>query len=128
MGDFGFIVGCKTVSRTSANYVSTRGKLANFEAKRRLQEAYDDSRFDGETVDETDLSGGMLYSLPGGCPDAAGPEKNRECRARMPGGHCKHPSGSQNCTYSYERAGEVRLDELSGLLEAGFPTYGDFSN
>merc|ERR1719401_733159 len=41
--------------------------------------------------------------------------KDAKCVKRMPGGHCKNATGSPDCTYSYEEAGEIMLDELVGI-------------
>mmetsp|Transcript_82398 Transcript_82398/g.233694 ORF Transcript_82398/g.233694 Transcript_82398/m.233694 type:complete len:150 (+) Transcript_82398:3-452(+) len=41
----------------------------------------------------------------------------------MPGGHCDKATGAPDCTYSYEEAGEVFLDELAGI-----PDYEQFWN
>merc|ERR1719221_1630229 len=41
--------------------------------------------------------------------------KDAKCVKRMPGGHCKNATGAPDCTYSYEEAGEILLDELAGI-------------
>jgi len=71
---------------------------------------------------------GIWYSLPGACPDSAVGDKNRSCAARMPGGHCEVVNGQKDCTYSTEFAGEISLDELSGILDEsrGINNYDDW--
>eukprot|EP00415_Alexandrium_ostenfeldii_P000936 UN0936 len=57
------------------------------------------------------------YSLPGTCPNKFYYEKTAECNSAEPGGACltADVTGERNCTYFLERAGEIRLDELTGL-------------
>jgi len=57
----------------------------------------------------------VWYSLPGTCPSKAFNAKTQACSEAEPGGECFHPDGSANCTWSAKYAGEVRLDELSGI-------------
>mmetsp|Transcript_96176 Transcript_96176/g.242328 ORF Transcript_96176/g.242328 Transcript_96176/m.242328 type:complete len:428 (-) Transcript_96176:397-1680(-) len=58
---------------------------------------------------------GVWYSLPGSCPEQHW-EQNVGCREDQPGGLCKgKPTGTGTCTYSYENAGEISLDELEGI-------------
>eukprot|EP00446_Apocalathium_sp_SHHI-4_P079332 CAMPEP_0177487408 /NCGR_PEP_ID=MMETSP0369-20130122/29606_1 /TAXON_ID=447022 ORGANISM="Scrippsiella hangoei-like, Strain SHHI-4" /NCGR_SAMPLE_ID=MMETSP0369 /ASSEMBLY_ACC=CAM_ASM_000364 /LENGTH=505 /DNA_ID=CAMNT_0018963707 /DNA_START=1 /DNA_END=1518 /DNA_ORIENTATION=- len=64
--------------------------------------------------------GGIWYSLPGSCPESFIEDKNASCIKRMPGGRCPKGAmvdGSTDCTYDYEPAGEISLDELSGILD-----------
>lgn len=58
---------------------------------------------------------GVWYSFPGTCPSRKIGWKDGECRKREPGGRCPLPTGEHNCTWSLEPAGEVRLDELTGI-------------
>lgn len=62
----------------------------------------------------------VLFSLPGRCPsqplDAAS-GKPAACMISEPGGECWTPDGSPTCTWKAEYAGEVRLDELSGIAD-----------
>lgn len=60
----------------------------------------------------------IWYSLPGTCPSKKWWEKDAECREQAPGGACQEPTGEGSCTYSYELAGEVRLDELHQLAQS----------
>jgi len=58
----------------------------------------------------------VWYSLPGTCPSKYYFQKTAECNAAEPGGLCAgEVTGSRNCTYKIEKAGEIRLDELSGI-------------
>jgi len=76
------------------------------------------------------LPGGIWFSLPGACPEAPVAAKTAECVKRMPGGACStlDQLGGWDCTYHAEPAGEVSLDEISGILdkEAGIASYEDF--
>lgn len=58
---------------------------------------------------------GVWYSFPGLCPSHRIGHKHGECRHTEPGGRCDQPTGEKNCTWNLEPAGEVRLDELSGI-------------
>jgi len=115
---FGFVVGCQNFNRDVANYVRESPEPTTV-SMRRLH-----------TGSDRGLQGGVWYSLPGPCPDQVNAHKSEECRARMPGGRCQSQfvDGSRDCTYTSEYAGEVRLDELSGILneDKGFRTYEDF--
>jgi len=57
------------------------------------------------------------YSLPGTCPSKFYFQKTPECNAAEPGGRCTgdEVTGSKDCTYTIEQAGEIRLDDLSGI-------------
>merc|ERR1712146_689236 len=46
----------------------------------------------------------------------------------MPGGHCEVVDGTRHCTYHADHAGEIRLDDLSGILDEqqGVHTYEDW--
>eukprot|EP00443_Scrippsiella_acuminata_P048635 CAMPEP_0115210618 /NCGR_PEP_ID=MMETSP0270-20121206/22340_1 /TAXON_ID=71861 /ORGANISM="Scrippsiella trochoidea, Strain CCMP3099" /LENGTH=594 /DNA_ID=CAMNT_0002624279 /DNA_START=60 /DNA_END=1844 /DNA_ORIENTATION=+ len=71
---------------------------------------------------------GIWYSLPGGCPNSTLGDKSDACLASMPGGHCNVVNGEKDCTYNAEYAGEIRLDDLSGILDEknGIRTYDDW--
>eukprot|EP00972_Heterocapsa_arctica_P099276 14649327-Heterocapsa_arctica.AAC.1 len=49
--------------------------------------------------------------------------------AQEPGGACGSPNGMGNCTFNYEKVGEISIDELEGIenywafLEAGGKEY-----
>merc|ERR1712150_193614 len=53
--------------------------------------------------------------------------KTPECKIENPGGHCPagvlEPTGAPDCTYTYEEAGEIFLDDLVGIGE-----YNEFWN
>jgi len=61
----------------------------------------------------------VWYSLPGTCPNKFYYEKTEACNIAEPGGACptSEVTGARNCTYHMERAGEIRLDDLSGLTD-----------
>jgi len=52
------------------------------------------------------------YSFPGDCPGSPIGQKTAECNHQHPTGFCKHVTGSRDCTYKIEDAGEVKLSEL----------------
>lgn len=66
---------------------------------------------------------GVWYSLPGKCPQMKYFEKTNkssgsrglDCIEDQPGGFCDEPSGTADCTYNFEDAGEISLDELEGI-------------
>lgn len=62
-------------------------------------------------------SPGHWYSLPGPCPTQQLGKKSPECLASEPGGLCSCTSslGQGSCSYHYEDAGEVALNELTGI-------------
>jgi len=69
-------------------------------------------------ADQVHYKGAVWYSLPGECPDNRYNNMNAECMERAPGGACPPgvtPTGQGNCTYSYEEAGEISIDELEGI-------------
>lgn len=57
----------------------------------------------------------VWYSLPGRCPSKAFQDKTPECLNSEPGGQCEDPDGSFDCTWNVKAAGELTLDELSGI-------------
>jgi len=59
--------------------------------------------------------GGVQYSLPGPCPSMEFGAKTAKCTTDAPGGKCKGLTWDGTCTYQVEPAGEVSLDELSGI-------------
>merc|ERR1712217_961391 len=46
-------------------------------------------------------------------------EKTATCIAAEPGGMCPNSSvtGTRNCTYYFEKAGEIMLDDISGIKD-----------
>jgi len=58
---------------------------------------------------------GQWYSLPGRCPSMVNGNKSPECIAAAPGGACRKAEPNGDCSYHVEHAGEVRLDELTGI-------------
>jgi len=65
---------------------------------------------DGGTFEHCNYA--QWFSLPGPCPSKYWMNKTKECKAEVPGGLCKHPSGAKDCTYNVEPAGDLHLDEL----------------
>jgi len=59
----------------------------------------------------------VWYSLPGQCPSMDWRSKTSECRASEPGGMCPHPSGERSCTWHAEYAGEVSVEEFTGIKD-----------
>merc|ERR1719201_230060 len=60
----------------------------------------------------------IWYSLPGPCPSQPYYNSSSKCKEEQPGGRCPPgvlPSGTGNCTYQYEEAGEIDIDELVGI-------------
>jgi hypothetical protein len=58
------------------------------------------------------------YSMPGPCNSVKWNEVNDACKATEPGGMCEGtPTGAGNCTFSYEDAGEILLDEVIGIKD-----------
>ncbi|CAJ1335598.1 unnamed protein product [Effrenium voratum] len=58
------------------------------------------------------------YSLPGECPSQKFWGKGRKCAKEEPSGACpkgKTPTGEVDCTYSYEKVGELSIDELEDI-------------
>jgi len=70
------------------------------------------------TVTTTRLDGyhgGVWYSLPGSCPSMEREKKTAACSQDVPGGRCKGLTWDGTCTYQVEPAGEISLDELTGI-------------
>jgi len=68
----------------------------------------------------------IWYSLPGECPSLNFKSKTDACKREQPGGFCPGaPTGMGNCTWTYEYAGEVNLDQLVGIA-ARFKSYNEF--
>mmetsp|Transcript_91657 Transcript_91657/g.283510 ORF Transcript_91657/g.283510 Transcript_91657/m.283510 type:complete len:610 (+) Transcript_91657:130-1959(+) len=60
----------------------------------------------------------IWYSLPGPCSDYYWNDHNHDCQWESPGGKCPTgvtPSGTGDCTYNFEPAGEISIDELDGI-------------
>jgi len=109
---YGFIVGCQVCDVTVAAYLA-KGQT-NWNCKK------------GDKM----CNAPLWYSLPGPCPsmgmsnseikpNQVGLDVNKaktpDCLKRMPGGHCDKATGAPDCTYSYEEAGVVLLNELVGI-------------
>jgi len=117
---YGFIVGCQVCDIKVARY------LAKSQTNWNCEKGSDRCRAP------------LWYSLPGPCPamgmtneeinpNKVGLDVNKaktpECIKRMPGGHCDKATGAPDCTYSYEEAGEILLNDLVGIKD-----YDDFWN
>lgn len=57
----------------------------------------------------------VWYSLPGTCPSKSYLDVTSVCEAQEPGGRCSGiPTGTGNCTWNYEPAGNLTFRELYG--------------
>jgi len=61
----------------------------------------------------------IWYTMPGPCPNNLYYNKDNSCQASQPGGYCPgvDPNGNGTCTWNYEEAGEISLDELVGIKD-----------
>mmetsp|Transcript_114939 Transcript_114939/g.245421 ORF Transcript_114939/g.245421 Transcript_114939/m.245421 type:complete len:502 (-) Transcript_114939:61-1566(-) len=65
---------------------------------------------------ESYYPGGIWYSFPGQCSSRKYYQQDQVCKWSDPGGMCQGtPTGRGDCTYSYQEAGEISLDELEGI-------------
>jgi len=92
---FGYNVGCQLLDPTLSAYASP------FQTQRGCK--------------PTETCPGVWFSLPGQCPTKDLLDKTQQCVEEEMGGACASVTGEKICTYHYEHAGEVRMDELSGL-------------
>jgi hypothetical protein len=69
----------------------------------------------------------IWYSLPGACPTEEFHKWTDKCKRAQPGGLCNKPNGNGTCTFTFEEAGEINLDELVGIKEK-FGTHTNFCN
>lgn len=70
---------------------------------------FKDARYYGEAA---------WYAFPGPCASKPFKEHDDKCIQEFPGGACAGtPTGRGDCTYSYEPAGEVSVDELVGIKD-----------
>jgi hypothetical protein len=115
---YGFVVGCQPVASGGA------------EDQAGLAYLHDSPSNTGCAAGSEECYAPLWFSLPGPCPEFGIPQdaidandanqdvaqyKNAECNWRMPGGRCDKASGAPDCTYSVWPAGEVMLDDLSGI-------------
>lgn len=65
--------------------------------------------------------GAAWYSLPGDCPSRQFYNHDDQCRRNDPGGLCQgvEPNGNGTCTWNYEMAGEITINELTGFNGGG---------
>jgi len=62
---------------------------------------------------DTHYHGAIWYSLPGKCPSKTFWSRDESCEVAEPGGRCAGtPTGTWNCTWNYERAGEIPVSAL----------------
>jgi len=94
---YGYIVGCQHQQADTAAYLSSFT-----------------TRIDGGCKAPY-CNSSIWYSLPGPCPSQRYSEKGTECLRMESGGRCGKASGSWDCTYSVEKAGEISLNELAGI-------------
>lgn len=60
----------------------------------------------------------IWYSFPGPCPSMKYYKETEMCKKQQPGGRCQPgvmPTGEGTCTYQYEDAGEIDINELVGI-------------
>ncbi|CAE8582386.1 unnamed protein product [Polarella glacialis] len=69
-------------------------------------------------TDAINYTNATWFSFPGACSDRDFRSHDAQCVLTDPGGACFGiPTGEGDCTYSYERAGEIRLDDLVGIRD-----------
>lgn len=117
---YGFIVGCQTLSLDKAAYLSRINTTVSC------------------TPGADACRAPQWFSFPGECPSKGIPQKSiqanvayqdvehyksAECKRRMPGGLCDAATGAPDCTYSVIPAGEIFLDEIASI-----PNYNYFWN
>eukprot|EP00931_Biecheleriopsis_adriatica_P090185 TRINITY_DN64212_c0_g1_i1.p1 TRINITY_DN64212_c0_g1~~TRINITY_DN64212_c0_g1_i1.p1 ORF type:complete len:623 (+),score=92.07 TRINITY_DN64212_c0_g1_i1:45-1871(+) len=83
---------------------------------------------------------GVWYSLPGKCPQMMYYNKANkstgshgpDCMMNQPGGVCdaqyEEPTGAADCTWRYEEAGEIDLDELVGIPKGKYDAWVESGN
>lgn len=78
--------------------------------------------FDSPRWNWEDPTGGQLvneviwYSLPGPCSDRFFEDRDAACMQLDPGGRCEGiPTGTSDCSYSVEPAGEIGINELASI-------------
>merc|ERR1712232_1008615 len=59
----------------------------------------------------------IWYSLPGPCPTQEYNKASAYCEKIEPGGYCKEPNGNGTCTWTYEKAGEINIDDMVGITK-----------
>lgn len=57
------------------------------------------------------------FSFPGVCPFQMWDNKTAVCRSDEPGGFCSHPDGSRTCTYNLDFAGDITMEDLTGIRD-----------
>lgn len=61
----------------------------------------------------------VWYSLPGSCSSMSYWNHTEECEKQEPSGRCpahiEEPTGARDCSYTYEKVGEISINELEGI-------------
>lgn len=72
----------------------------------------------GQWVGVNHYPNAIWYSLPGPCSSHKFWHQVGHCTKREPSGSCPPgvtPTGEKDCTYSYEKVGELRISEIEGI-------------
>eukprot|EP00439_Symbiodinium_sp_Y106_P052608 s3598_g7.t1 len=78
---------------------------------------------------ETYYPGAVWYSLPGPCPQMPYYSQTPRCEQLQPGGKCGSPTGSGDCTWSYEDEGEqIWLGDVYGASNMSMQQFWNNSN
>eukprot|EP00441_Pelagodinium_beii_P016590 CAMPEP_0197667336 /NCGR_PEP_ID=MMETSP1338-20131121/65949_1 /TAXON_ID=43686 ORGANISM="Pelagodinium beii, Strain RCC1491" /NCGR_SAMPLE_ID=MMETSP1338 /ASSEMBLY_ACC=CAM_ASM_000754 /LENGTH=393 /DNA_ID=CAMNT_0043246553 /DNA_START=17 /DNA_END=1198 /DNA_ORIENTATION=+ len=82
--------------------------------KQQEQNNFPHTQWIGENV----YPGARWYSLPGHCSSRQFWDQTEDCIKDEPGGSCPPgvlPTGQFDCTYSYEKAGQINISDLEGI-------------
>lgn len=66
-------------------------------------------------ADQVSYDNALWFSMPGKCSSRKYYAQSTECRLMEPGGACANATGAGDCSYSYEAAGEISINELEGI-------------
>jgi len=107
---YGPVVGCQSANAQVANYRSGFTTMAKC----------------SQSSQARPCDAPVWWSLPGACPALNLDAKTSECRSQTPGGLCpdEYSVNGKDCTYFAHWAGEVLLDELTGIDYAAFQKAG----
>ncbi|CAE8608849.1 unnamed protein product [Polarella glacialis] len=98
LAKFGPAVGCE-------GFAPFHGKLGN---------NFPHQRWVGRNV----YPGALWYSLPGPCGSSKFWQQHGECTKKEPSGACplgSIPTGARDCTYSYEKVGDININDLENI-------------